>query len=219
MANNYLLFSEVLTDITPDQKIWLEKFLAPPPDSVFDDDAAIAKWAQEHGCLPDEAGYYPTFRYSFEPSGANCSLWMYSEESANLEEVAALVHVFFREFAIDKVWTLTYSETCSKPRVGEFSGGWVVVSKNEIIQGNAYSEAKQIARALKTGGFQGMTDLADEYGALYATMTPREQHLFSLLELVFDMLEEGNTKPECIRMFITKAIEPERLRCIQGEEK
>ena len=144
----------MLKDLTSDQKAWLEKFLAQPSDSVFDDDAVIAKWAEEHGCLPDEAGYYPTFRYSFEPSGANCSLWMYSEESANLEEVAALVHVFFREFAIDKVWTLTYSETCSKPRVGEFSGGWVVVSKNEIIYGNAYSEAKQIARALETGDFK-----------------------------------------------------------------
>lgn len=159
MANNYLQFSEMLGDITPDQKVWLEKFLSQPPDSVFDDDAAIAKWAEDHGCQPDEAEYYPTFQYAFEKQrGAEGNgkhdLWLYSEESANLDEVAALVYEFFNQFNIDEVWTLTYAEMCSKPRVGEFSGGWVVISKDEIIYGNAYAEAKQIARALKTGDFK-----------------------------------------------------------------
>lgn len=60
-----------------------------------------------------------------------------------------------------------------------------------------------------------MRDSVEEVGALYVTMTPLEQHLFSLAEMVVDMLDESSTNLERVRLLVRKAIEPERLRAIK----
>lgn len=152
MANNYLQFSEVLDVQTDEQRAWIDGFLRQPDDMFPEEGTPEAKaflaWCTEHGLdEPESAQYYPSFNWSWEgtvSSGekkkyeadpdnykpvrrAPWSLWLRCEESCNLDEVAALVRAFHKHFKIDDVWTLTYAETCSRLRVGEFSGGGFIV--------------------------------------------------------------------------------------------
>ncbi|MGA2258340.1 MAG: hypothetical protein ABSG53_27055, partial [Thermoguttaceae bacterium] len=57
-----------------------------------------------------------------------------------------LVHKFLKRFRPDQCWSLTYANTCSKFRVGEFSGGAVFVTANEIKCQNA-DDFVQLQRA------------------------------------------------------------------------
>ena len=58
-------------------------------------------------------------------------LWVYAEESGSPDNVAWLVQKFLKKFRPDQCWSLTYSTTCSKPRVGEFGGGAVFVTADD----------------------------------------------------------------------------------------
>ena len=59
------------------------------------------------------------------------------------------VQKFLKKFRPDQCWSLTYSTTCSKPRVGEFGGGAVFVTANKIKWQNAYDFIEQQRTAFK----------------------------------------------------------------------
>ena len=59
-------------------------------------------------------------------------MWLYAEEWGDVEHVACLVRQFLLRFRPDRCWSLTYSCTCSKLRVGEFGGGAVFVTADEV---------------------------------------------------------------------------------------
>jgi hypothetical protein len=56
-------------------------------------------------------------------------LVMYSEESGNVESVVGLVQRMMRKFPAIRPWGMEWAYTCSKPRVGEFGGGAVFVTR------------------------------------------------------------------------------------------
>jgi len=75
------------------------------------------------------------FQYQLEESQAkpkNYGLWMYTEEAGEPGMVAEFVQSYLKEFHPDDIWTLTWAATCSKPRLGEFSGGGVVVTAKKL---------------------------------------------------------------------------------------
>ena len=59
-------------------------------------------------------------------------LWLHADTYGEPAHVAWLIQKFLKRFRPDQCWSLTYANTCSKPRVGEFSGGAVFVTANEI---------------------------------------------------------------------------------------
>jgi hypothetical protein len=61
------------------------------------------------------------------------------------------VQKFLTKFRPDQCWSLTYSTTCSKPRVSEFGGGAVFVTAETIQWQNAYDfiEDQRVAFAAK----------------------------------------------------------------------
>lgn len=134
MANNYILFSEEITDLTAKEKEWLLKVLK-NMDDVCDDSPddesaeACVKWIL--GEL-DEASvdldYWPDFSWQME----NSSLWIYSEEGGNLNNVATLAQAFLKRFRPNRYWSFEYAYTCSKPRIGEFGGGGAFITAKEI---------------------------------------------------------------------------------------
>jgi len=65
-------------------------------------------------------------------------LWVYSQESGNPDNVAWLVQRLLKKFRPDLCWSLTYATTCSKPRAGEFGGGAVFATADEIRWENAH---------------------------------------------------------------------------------
>jgi hypothetical protein len=151
LANNYLQFSEVIQQLTPAEERWLNEQLSfvyvfdgeeldeehlpgtkHPEDADYrgcrafsdmedadsgDDDAGF-----EHAFGTDEGG----------PENWGRHLWIYAEEGGDVERVAHLVQKFLKKFRPDECWSLSYSTTCSKPRVGEFGGGAVFVTANDI---------------------------------------------------------------------------------------
>ena len=106
MANNYLQFSEVLTIKSAEEKDWLQVEL----------DKALEE--------PSLSG----LSWEFEDDG----LWLYAEEYADVEALAFFVQAFLAHFKREDYWTLSYAETCSKPRLSEFSGGAVFVTGEEV---------------------------------------------------------------------------------------
>ncbi len=69
-----------------------------------------------------------TFRYDAE---AEC-LEIYSEESADVENLAVLLQLVQTHFGLQEPIAFEYAMTCSRPRTGAFGGGVMMVTKNEI---------------------------------------------------------------------------------------
>jgi hypothetical protein len=157
MANNYVQFSEVMPRLTLEEEQWLKRQLEIV--YVFD--------GHEHGDLelledkdPDEAEFvgcrayrdmedYDSseedagFEFRFDtdddrPDGWGRYLWIYADECGDLDRIAHLVQKFLKQFRPNECWALTFSETCSKPRVGEFGGGAMFVTAADVKWQNAY---------------------------------------------------------------------------------
>ena len=157
MADNYLQFSEVLANLTEPEEAWLEEQLQPIRvfgDKEYPEDAVPAELADTEAdwsgirFLRDNPDHDPDwdvlgFEYHFhddnDPGGGGRHLWLYAEDSGNADNVAWLVHKFLKQFRPGQCWSLTYAATCSKPRVGEFGGGALIVTADEIKWQNAYS--------------------------------------------------------------------------------
>ena len=142
MADNYLEFSETLDTLTPEEAAWLEQQLGEDQDTgcpVF-----LLNYEDRD---PDDTDC--GFAYSFEESDGIRHLWLYADESGNADHAAHLVQKFLKQFRPDQCWSLTYATTCSKLRVGEFAGGAVFVTADEIRTQNAYDFIEDCTKAFQ----------------------------------------------------------------------
>ena len=108
-----------------------------------DDVAPHAEWVGPR-FLRDDEGYDADFgRYDFQCEFEDYPdwgrhLWLYAEEFGEPNEVAWLVKKFLKQFRPDQCWSLTWATTCSKLRIGEFSGGAFFVTAEEIKRQDDY---------------------------------------------------------------------------------
>jgi hypothetical protein len=156
VADNFLEFSEVVVSLTEPEEAWLNEQLQPIRvfgNKEYPEDAVPAEladtepdWAgvrvlrdkDDHDPRWDALGFEYMFHDDHEPGGWGRHLWLYSEDWGEVSNVAWLVQKFLKTFRPDQCWSLTYSATCSKPRVGEFGGGAVFVTADTISWQNAY---------------------------------------------------------------------------------
>ena len=94
------------------------------------------------------------FEYRFDDDDAPQDgwgryLWLYAEDHGNPENVGWLVRKFLKQFSPDKWWALSYATTCSKPHVGEFGGGAIFVTADEIKWQNTADFISQEQTAFK----------------------------------------------------------------------
>lgn len=108
MPNNYNQFSEIIPCGTKEQQDWLMQEIAVAVE--FDDGERVA------AC-------------EFEADGKD--VWVYSEDQGDLDALMDVVAAFQMRFNITEPWTLTWAGTCSKPLIGNFGGGGVVVYKGK----------------------------------------------------------------------------------------
>ena len=159
MADNYLQFSEVVAKLTEQEEAWLKDQLESvrvfgekeyPEDAVPADLAGKdADWSgvrflrdkPDHDAEWDALGF--EFSFHDDTGGWGRHLWLYAETWGDITNVAWLVQKFLKQFRPDQCWSLTYSATCSKPRVGEFGGGAVFVTADTIRWQNAYDFIEQ----------------------------------------------------------------------------
>lgn len=134
MANNYIQFSEALDlssdSIVRDQQIdWINQVLNVDHDS---EDLDRTKSILESNGIDTEGvnlKAWGQFLWKIE-SG---TLFIYSEEYSDPYDAGLFVREFMRQFNIPGVWTLQWAETCSKPRIGEFGGGAMLVDNKNIV--------------------------------------------------------------------------------------
>jgi hypothetical protein len=129
MADNYLLFSEAVDELTPEEEAWLRERLEEGPVR----DAFVAEAVAADPSFDGEM--FPGFQWELKTADADDDdglvatyLWVYSEDNGNVDHVVVLVQAFLVQFRQDYAFTISWAETCSKPRIGEFSGGAAMVT-------------------------------------------------------------------------------------------
>jgi len=141
MANNYLQFSEEITKLKPKEKEWILKELSPPTDPT---EAFLDQWLKDHPIDdPDDWEHWPGFDWKIE--NEDSSLWLYAVDGGNMGDVIVFVQRFLKRWRPKQIFTLSWAETCSRPRIGEFGGGWLAVSANAVRSGHT-REAAQAAK-------------------------------------------------------------------------
>lgn len=148
MANNYSQFSETIDDITPEEVAWIERVLK--LDCIDELEELRAELHIEGDF--DFNDMWPHFDWALEGKDKS-SLWLYCEEGFTEDHLTIFIREFINRFRPDFIMSITGSSTCSKPRVGEFGGWWLVISKDEVLGGNSWDEAQKLVEALKTGNF------------------------------------------------------------------
>jgi hypothetical protein len=122
MADNYLEFSTDLELRSADERRWLEAQL----EDVEHRDNTVPRFLLDH---PEpEAGSIAGFEVAWKDD----SVVFYSEESANVDHLVHLVQKFLRKFRPQEAWSVTWAETCSKPRIDEFGGGAAFVTAGDV---------------------------------------------------------------------------------------
>lgn len=132
MANNYLDFSEIIDQLTDKEKEWFKQELGVP--EFIDDwpDEEFEAWCEDRNI--EDPCEWPGFAWEFYET----RLWVYATESGNIEALTSIVQKFLAKFRPDSYFTVTWSYTCSRPRVGEFGGGAAFVTRDEITMMDSY---------------------------------------------------------------------------------
>ena len=152
MANNYVVFSEMLTDLTDEERQWLDEMTDEVRGPEKDEIPRI--WAEY---LQESEHTIDVDPDSLDYLGFGCKLdddgfWMYSDESANMEHVAYFVHRFLQRFRSDQYWSAEFAFTCDKLRCGEHGGGALFVTATSIDWMSGYAWICEQEKKFKAGG-------------------------------------------------------------------
>jgi len=152
MANNYTLFSERIEGLTSAAAEWVGMVLALKYDKPED----CEKLKEELGLESDdpstleELDGWPYFEAKLE-GAKEVSLWLYSEEGLKDDHLIMFIQALISKFLPpDYVFMATFACTCSKPRLGEFGGYWLAISKDEVKSGNTWNAAEAAVKELQS---------------------------------------------------------------------
>lgn len=109
MANNYTRFSEILHLANATEAKWWEDEMA----RVEDTDEPLADGVDIY-VVNDEAVQF------------------IAEDCGDIEALGYVVQRFLQVHKNTGVFTLTWADTCSKMRTGEFSGGYMIVTAESV---------------------------------------------------------------------------------------
>ena len=145
MANNYLSFSEKIIALDAKEKKWINGIPLSTEEKYEDDEIALRDALEKHGIdtksIKDTIEMFPSFDFTITEE----DWWIYTEESGGIDHVACVVQAFIKKFRPRFVFTLTWCEYCDKPRIGEFGGGAMVVTKDKIRYWNTWTQARRTA--------------------------------------------------------------------------
>jgi len=125
MANNYVHFSFAVNMWDSERRAWVERLLKDPDELYNDEDEEFEEVFPNYGdfdCLG--------FDWDIDLAG---ELWLHDEEgTGNTDHVSGFLQAYLKKFNIEEPVAFEFAFTCSKPRLDEFGGGAVVVTKDEI---------------------------------------------------------------------------------------
>lgn len=180
MANNYTQFAGSLHGLNTDEVRWLRHALrdvgkvftdakGEPITALLDPLRAAEPWRTDDWT---PGGF--NFDFSFDSEDKGTNLRIFAEENGDAYGAGLLVHNFYKLFRPKEIWCLTWADTCSKLRDGQFGGGAVIVTAKEVRQYSTYEwcdratqhflrtgelpPRRRKARKLKTGKFGAMNE-------------------------------------------------------------
>lgn len=143
MSENYTQWSSMIYNLSPEEAAWAKEVdgflkavdLKTGYDSVNRSDVAVLAFdfpvvadLTETVSVLCEQEYLGDAQFDVTDNG----LWFHADDDGDLGMTAAIVQDFIRRWRPDLIFHIEYANTCSKPRVGEFSGGVVVISYEGI---------------------------------------------------------------------------------------
>lgn len=123
MSNYFTLFSTLINDITPEERSWVEAYLA----------ARIQEETKVDDIDTDDVEDAPDigFAWSFEKAhDGSIYLHLYSEEyGGDVDKVADFVQAFLAAYRPDDVFKMEFANTGDSPgAIDAFGGGAVIVT-------------------------------------------------------------------------------------------
>ena len=123
MADNYQQWSAAIEELTEEEMAWIEKVFENSPEEEEEEEEE----EEDVLCVSETGVGHVEFTHIVDRSAH--TFYAYAEEYADLSPLIRLVSAFIKKFRPDYVFKLSWADTCSKPRAGEFTGGGVVVSR------------------------------------------------------------------------------------------
>jgi len=140
MANTYIQFCENLVLNNDDEVRWVKHHLEVIDKVESSDDPELHPDYYEAQRMSEDLYHLDDceplgFQWSIYdgPGSTNKTLYIYSDESGNIEHAATFVLEYLTRFASDRCFSFSWSDTCSESRPGEFGGGsvFITVEKTE----------------------------------------------------------------------------------------
>ncbi len=152
MANNYVQFSEGLELRNDEELNWSEEHLG-----LFGkaEDWEELETHPQYGRYKSLVDLYEQddpdiarieFEWNWEKSsGKQKTLYIFSDEAGNVEHAATFVQQYLQRFYNDGCFCISWAETCSLPRAGEFGGGaaFITAEKIEWMSTYGWTEKKR----------------------------------------------------------------------------
>lgn len=166
MANNYVQMYVQMSEVyalTDKQVQWVEKFLddcrafdgpvdftEPLDETTNSEDVRRTKRLTKiFGDSHEELENIVVDALSeLNLSKKDKTLWVNGDEYVNVDMVVAVLQAMLKETRDTSFCTGTWAATCSKPRVGEFGGGWFAVSAKSIDLGNSWDAAEKAVKKM-----------------------------------------------------------------------
>lgn len=168
MANYYTVFSTSIDDLSIEEKKWWELTL-----NAAKEDPEIVWPGKDFEAV------------EFEWEVEDDSVWLYAEESGDVDQVLLLIQKFLRAFRPDDVRSLSWASYCGAPRLNEQGGGGAVVTSKRIISMTTWEWVNARVGELEAGPQIGMAEVIRlaHYGLLEKELTDED------LTAVSDALE------------------------------
>lgn len=137
MANNYTLASFIVPMNEEQTRYALDLYQKLGED--IEESFPLAEQILEN---PESVGFF----CAKDPK----SIWISHNDSMDIENAASFVHHLVDKFDLPPI-EFTWADTCSKPRINEFSGGAVSISKEHGIEiWTPYQWFRQLRNKRKT---------------------------------------------------------------------
>jgi hypothetical protein len=128
MSNNYRQFSFALNLSSKAEAVWFQKELTKLSEKEDKDTGGTCAdydwtvYGHEESQVRDALTGLPV------PPGPPHVWFRDNGEYGNVDQIADVVQRYFKKFCTKGYFTLSWADTCSKHRIGEFGGGFCVVT-------------------------------------------------------------------------------------------
>lgn len=152
MANNYLQFSYTHSLKTQEECDWVAELtngLATYSPDIKPWVKDLAKLVGDKADWFDDDNPFGYIKFLKEEK----EIWLVSKDDDNSEPYAAglVLSAFLKQFYPNEIAGFEWASWCSKPRVGEFGGGAVVVTSTEVLLYPTHGVLEDAIEKLKRG--------------------------------------------------------------------